>query len=443
MLAGLLPCLATALAVLPAPPSEDPPVLIRAERVILRPGQELTNASLWIEGGVIVAIGTDLPAPEGARVIEGRVVCAGFVDAWSSLGLDPASAEDTGLAAGARTLDAVDPFHLTEERLEALRAGVTAARVQAGRTAPLGGIGALVRSREDFEAAVVLEDACLASAIGITRGRPADPFDRLSEIDRLIGALDKGRKYRENRSKYDKDLAAWQKAIDEKLVQLEKDFKKAKKDREKEEKEAKEKGKEFKEKSYKEDKKPKPVRPDPDDETLARAVDGELSLVVEVHRVAEIRRLLEKTSAFPRLRLVLAGATEVLPFAEELAERSIPVILWPVPLGAARPDEYEQHDLALAGELARAGVRVAFGSGGQRAARELRNLAALAVAHGMDREAALAAVTSVPAELFDVSARLGTLAPGLSADVLVLDGDPLDTSARLRFVLSGGRVVVQ
>ena len=443
MLAGLFPCFATAFAVLPAPPSEDPPVLIRAERVILAPGQELTHTSLWIEGGVIVAIAPDLPAPEGARVIEGKVLCAGFVDAWSSLGLDPSGAEDTGLTPGARTLDAFDPFQLSEERLEALRAGVTAARIQAGRTAPLAGIGALVQPQPDFEAAVVLEDACLASVIGITRGRPADPFDRLSEIDRLIGALDKGRKYQESLGKYEKDLAAWQKAIDEKLAQLEKDFKKAKKDREKEEKDAKEKGKEFKEKSYKEDKKPKRVRPDGDDAALGRAADGELSLVVEVHRVAEIRRLLENTRAFPRLRLVLAGATEALPFAEELAERSIPVILWPVPLGAARLDEYEQHDLALAGELARAGVRVAFGSGGQREARELRNLAALAVAHGMEREAALAAVTSVPAELFDAQDRLGRIAPGLSADVLVLDGDPLDSSARIRFVLSRGRVVVQ
>ena len=40
-----------------------------------------------------------------------------------------------------------------------------------------------------------------------------------------------------------------------------------------------EKGKEFKEKSYKEDKKPKRVRPDVDDAALGRAADGELSLV--------------------------------------------------------------------------------------------------------------------------------------------------------------------
>lgn len=442
MLAGLIPCLATALVVASTPSSEDPPVLIRAARVILRPGEELTNATLWIEDGVIVAIGTDLPAPEGARVIEGQVVCAGFIDAWSSLGLDPESAEDGNLTPGARTVDALDPYHLAEERQEALRAGVTATRVQAGRTASIGGVGALVQTDAGFESPVVLADACLASTIGLTRGRAADVFDRLGEIDRLIGALDKGRKYKESRAQFEKDLEKWLKTIGEKLVELEKDFKKAKKDREKEEKEAKEKGKEFKEKSYKEDKKPRRVKVDVNDEALGRAADGELPLVVEVHRAAEIRRLLEKTRTFPRLRLVLAGGTEAAGFAEELAERGIPVILWPVPMGTVRPDEYDEHDLALAGELARAGVKVAIGNGGTRDARELRNLAALAVAHGLDRDAALAAVTSVPAELFDAAERLGALAPGHSADVLVLDGDPLDTTAQIRFVIARGKVVV-
>lgn len=442
MLAGLFPCLATALSVLPVVASDDPPVLIRAERVILRPGVELEHTSLWIDGGVIVAIGKDLPAPEGTRVIEGRVVCAGFIDAWSSLGLDPASVEDLTLTPGARTVEALDPYHLPEERQEALRAGITATRVQAGRAAAFGGVGALVQTDPGFGPAVVLEDACLATTIGVSRGRTGDVFDRLAEIDRLIGALDKGRRYRESRAKYEKELEAWLKAIAEKLTTLEKDFKKAKKDREKEEKDAKEKGKEFKEKAYKEDKKPKRARTDDNDEAMGRAADGEIPLVVEVHRSAEIRRLLEKTRAFPRLRLVLAGGTEALSFAEELVERSIPVILWPVPMGTSRPDEYDEHDLALAGELSRAGVRVAFGNGGQREARELRFLAGLAVAHGMEREAALAALTSVPAAIFDAADRLGELAPGHSADVLVLDGDPLDTSAALRFVLSRGKVVV-
>jgi len=448
MLAGLFLSLPTAtnhLGPLPSPLFADEQVVaIRAERVILRPGEELLKGTILIERGRIVAIGRDLAVPEGARVIEGAVACAGFVDPWSSLGLDPLSAADPSSTPATRSIDALDPWHRVHERQEALRGGVTAARVQVGRSSPFAGIGALIQTDEGIKPIVVLEDACMAGSIGITRGgRSPDVFDRVAEVDRLIGALEKGRRYREAQIDFRKELEKWLKAIVEKTTELEKDFKKAKKEREKEEKDAKEKAKEFKEKKYKEDKKPRRTRPDPDDEALARAVEGELPLVVEVHRASEIRRLLEKTEPFDRLRLVIAGGTEALPFAKELVARKIPVIVYPTPLGVGRADEYQAHDPALAGELARAGVRVLIGSGGGTDARDLRFLAALAVGHGLDHDQALAAITTAPAQVFDASARVGALAPGCSGDVLVFDGDPLDTRSGLRFVVARGLVVVQ
>ncbi len=444
MLAGLFLSLPTASPVVVQSPPVSEAIVIRAQRMIVRPGEELANGMLVIERGVISALGTDLPIPEGARVIEGAVACAGFVDAWSSLGLDPLSAEDSASTPATRTIDALDPWSVPTSRREALQAGVTAARLQIGRNAPMAGIGALVHTEEGPKPAVVLEDACLAGSIGLSRGgRATDVFDRLAEVDRLVGALEKGRRYRESQVGHQKELAEWLAAIAEKVTELEKDFKKAKKDREKAQADAKEKEKDFKEEKYKEDKKPRKVRKDPDDEALARAADGEIPLVVEVHRGGEIRRLLEKTKPFDRLRLVIAGGTEALPFAEELVERSIPVLLWPRPMGLGRPDEYQEHDPALAGALARAGVRVLIGSGGGDDSRDLRFLAALAVGHGMEREAALAAITTVPAQVFDAADRLGALELGRSGDVLVLDGDPLDSSAQLRFVVARGQVVLQ
>ncbi len=418
--------------------------MIRAQRVIVRPGQEIDGGSILIERGVIVAVGKDLPVPEGARVLEGRVACAGFMDSWSSLGLDRESAGDLGTTPSSRTVDALAPWQLPHVRHEALLGGVTSARVQAGHSAAFGGIGAVVHADEGEDPRVLLEDACVSGTVGVTReGRALDVFDRVAEVDRLIGALEKGRRYRESQVEYRHELEEWLKKIAEKTTELEKDFKKAKKDRDKEQKEAQEKGKEFKEKKYKEDKKPRKVRFDPDDEVFARAVEGEIPLVVEVHRGSEIRRLLEKTEPFDRLRLVIAGGTEALPFSEELVRRSIPVIVWPAPMGRPRAYEYEAHDPALGGELARAGVRVLIGSGGGPDARELRLLASLAVGHGMPPADALEAITSAPASVFDVGRRIGTLERGRSADVLVFDGDPLDTSAPLRFVISRGRVVVE
>jgi len=445
MLAGLFLCLPTAGDLVVRRTflfQDEQPIAVRAERVIVRPGEVIENGTILIERGVVVGVRKDLPIPEGARVLEGKVACAGFVDPWSSLGVDPGSVQDMGITPNSRTVDAFGPWYLPEERREALFAGVTSARVQIGRMAPFSGIGALVHTLEAKTPDVLLEDACVAGTIGITRGgRAPDVFDRVSEVARLIGDQEKGRRYGESQLDFKQELETWLKAIAEKTKELEKDFKKAKKDREKDEKDAKDKGKEFKEKKYKEDKKPRKPRVDRDDETLARAVDGDMPLVVEVHRASEIRRLLSKTEPYDRLRLVIAGGTEALPFAEELVERSIPVILWPVPMGSSRSDEYQAHDPALAGELARAGVRVLIGSGGGSDARELRFLAALAVGHGMEPDAALAAITTVPARVFDASDRVGSLERGRLADVLVFDGDPLDTSAPLRYVLSRGRLV--
>ena len=306
----------------------------------------------------------------------------------------------------------------------------------------MGGMGAVVRTAADPDGEVVLtEDACVAASVGLSSGRSAqDVFDRVAEVDKLAGLLDRGLRYRKGWEDYEKDLAAWEKEIAKSEEKLEKDFKKAKKSRDKKKKEAEEKDKDFKEEKFKEDKKPKQPKFDPDSEVMARVAHGELPLLVQVHRAVEIRNLLEQTSDFGRLRMVLVGATEAAAFADELAARRIPVLLWPSPLAENRPSEWRMHDLGLAGELQRAGVEVLIGSGGARNPRDLRLLAALAVGHGLDREAALGAITTGPAGVFDLGDRIGSVEQGKEADLLVLDGDPLDSSTRVQVVISAGRV---
>ncbi|MEM7305144.1 MAG: amidohydrolase family protein [Planctomycetota bacterium] len=430
-------------------PTNDPvggvPLLIHAERVIVRPGVELENQDVLIHDGVIVSVGEGLAAPEGAREISGQVVCAGFLDPWSSLGVDAGSARDESTSASTRTVDALDRYGAEQHLEDALRAGVTTVRVQAGGRAVIGGLGAVVRLDPSVDAsrAVVLGDASQAASVGLPRaGRQRDIFDRVGEVGRLAGMLEKGRKYDEDWTEYRYELEEWQKAITEKEEELEKDFKKAKKDRDKEIEKAKEKGKEFKEERYKEESKPRRPKFDEDSAAMARVAGGEVPLVVEVHRYEEIRTLLDQTAAFDRLRLVIAGATEAAHHAKELARRNIPVIVWPKPMGPAG-DEWDGHDLGLAGALGEAGVEVLIGSGGSDTARELRLLAALAVSHGLEREAALRSISLGAAEAFDVDDRLGSVERGKDADLLVLSGDPLDSTARIQFVISQGRVVVE
>ena len=180
---------------------------------------------------------------------------------------------------------------------------------------------------------------------------------------------------------------------------------------------------------------------------MRRVADGELPLVVEVHRAAEIRELLEATEHFDRLRLIIAGGTEAMSCAEELASRQVSVVVWPTLLGEtgkAGYDEFDAHDLTLAGRLAAAGVSVLLGSGGEnpRATRDLPLLAALAIGHGLERDRAFAAMTLKAAQALDVADRVGSIAFGKDADLQVLDGEPLVSTTRVQYVIADGNIVV-
>lgn len=430
----------------PQAPAPEPSLLVRAEKVIVRPGVELENASILIQRGRIVAVGADVTAPEGATVLEGRVVSAGFVDAWASFGLDGESIGDKSASFSTRTTDALDPFTFDEPVARVvLRSGVTAACVQGGRTGRTGGVGALVRLPldEQLDASLLQDAGCVSMSVSSSEG-PYDPFSALDAIDRIARALEDGEKYAIEWTEYRYELEAWEAEIKEAEEKLEKDFKKAKKERDKDVEKAEEDGKEFKEKRYKEDSKPKLPRYDADKEVLARVANGEIPLIIEAHRAAELRELVATLQGFTRVRALIAGGTEAPHVAELLAKSRIPVIVSPTPLGADALEGFDGVDLALAGRLQEAGVRVLFGSGSSNpmASRDLPLLAGLTVGHGLDREAAFAALTLEAARALDVADRIGSVEVGKDADLLILDGDPLASTTRVRYVLSRGAVIL-
>ena len=65
------------------------------------------------------------------------------------------------------------------------------------------------------------------------------------------------------------------------------------------------------------------------------------------------------------------------------------------------------------------------------------------VQNGQDAMAAITAATSLDAKSLNLADKVGALAPGMEADIIAVDGDPLkDITAlwRVRFVMKGGRV---
>lgn len=169
---------------------------------------------------------------------------------------------------------------------------------------------------------------------------------------------------------------------------------------------------------------------------LAAVLDGSIPLVVRADRRAQIEavlRFLDGELAGSGARLVLLGGYDAPASAAALAARRIPVVLDTVLQLPLREDEPYDAPFTKAAELARAGVLVAIGNGQTAMAaattRDLPNHAAMAAAFGLDRLAALRAITLNPARIYGVDARIGSIEAGKDASLAVWTGDPLQTAS--------------
>ncbi|WP_205664876.1 amidohydrolase family protein [Tsuneonella suprasediminis] len=185
----------------------------------------------------------------------------------------------------------------------------------------------------------------------------------------------------------------------------------------------------------------------PDALALVPVVRGEQPLYVAVERAADIRSVLALRNDFPKLDLVIVGASEGWMVASELAAAKVPVIAHALD---DLPTSFE--DLAATqsnvGRMVRAGVKVAVGglTGGtgdqarnsKQFAGNLVALNKLPGATGLTWGQALATISSVPAEIAGFGGKAGVLKPGAVGDVVLWDGDPLElASAPVKVFIDG------
>lgn len=169
--------------------------------------------------------------------------------------------------------------------------------------------------------------------------------------------------------------------------------------------------------------KPKAPGIDPDLEPLRQAMMGKGSIVVTVNRDDEI---LECVAAFEAagIKPVLWSASGASKVADRIRGRVSGVITRSNPV-----------------TLSLAGIPVAFYSKAEEGAVELSMQAVAAIADGMSPDRAVSALTSDAAELLGIGDKVGRLASGMHADVLLLDGAPLEPSTSiLRVWVSGEEI---
>ena len=181
-------------------------------------------------------------------------------------------------------------------------------------------------------------------------------------------------------------------------------------------------------------------------ETLARVLDGEVPLVITAHRHQDILSALRLQREFG-FRLVLDGASDAHLVLDEIAEAGVPVFVHPTMTRPGRPgsvSETENVTVTMPAQLAAANIPFAFQSGFESYVPKTRVVlfeAAMAVAYGLDEEAALRALTIVPASILGVDDRVGSLEPGKDADLALFDGDPFEYTTHCVGVVIDGEIV--
>jgi imidazolonepropionase-like amidohydrolase len=379
-------------------------------RVVPVEGEPIDGGTVLLEAGKIVAVeGPGFAVPDGAEVVDaaGKWVLPGFIDAHAHVGVAEEAEGWAGrdvnemtspVTAYVRALDAINPADLGFR--DAIEGGVLAVNVNPGSGNPIGGQTAAVKCwGRTVDQMVLREPAGLKSALGENPKRIYGEKDKTPST--RLGTAGVIREAFVRAGNYLASLAAA-------------------------------------EASPAEDR--KPVDRDLNLEAIGRVLRREIPWRQHCHRADDIATAIRLAQEFG-YDLVIDHGTEAHLLADLIAAESIPVIIGPLFTSRSKV-ELRNRSLANPGRLAAAGVMIAITTDHPVVPIHfLIHQATLAVKEGLDREAALRAVTINPARILGVADRIGSLEVGKDADLVIWSGDPLDVMSRAERVYLDGREI--
>ena len=379
-------------------------VAVYGDTVYTMTGPPIEKGVVLIEAGKITLVGSalDIPVPPEARVLRGKVVTPGLVDAHTIVGLTGYLNQDQDQDQLDKTepiqpeLRAIDSYNPRERLIEWVRGfGVTTIHTGHAPGALVSGQTMIAKTvGESVDDATINPQAMVAVTLG-DDARPGDdkksPGTRSKAVAMLRGELVKTQDY----------LRKLELADPEK-------------------------------------------RPDRDlrREVFADVLRGKLPLLVTVNRATDIDAALRIAAEFG-IRIVLDSASEAYLVADRIKAAGVPVIVHPS-MRRGGSGETENISFETAAILRAKGIPVALQSGFEGNVPKSRVAlfeAAIAAANGLTTEQALATITSDAATILGVADRVGSLRPGLDGDVAIFDGDPFEYATHCTGVVIDGRVV--
>jgi imidazolonepropionase-like amidohydrolase len=382
--------------------------LVRNATILTASHGTLNGFDILIRGGKIVAIGPNLKAADGARVIDatGKYVMPGIVDCHSHSMLDAINELTYAVTSMVRTSDVLNPTD--PDLYRELAGGVTTLNLLHGSGNAIGGLNTVVKIKYGRPAEEFIFPGAMPGikfALGENPKRTnfpqaanqrRYPATRMGVAEVIRDAFTRARDYRSSWDEYRASVRRGEKNLI-------------------------------------------PPRRNLELEPLVEVLEGKRYVHAHCYRADEILMLLNVAEEFGFKIRTLQHALEGYKVAPEIARHgagaSIFVDNWGYKMEAYDAIPYS------AVILQRAGVSVSINSDSDERARRLNIEAAKAMKYGdLTEEEALRMITLNPAQQLGIDARVGSIDVGKDADLAIWNAHPFSVYSRVETTLIDGEI---
>ncbi len=362
----------------------------------------IKNGYIKTENGKITETGEMSAYTRGTGEIldaEGANAYPGFIDAHTHLGMfedglcfegDDGNESTDPVTPQLRAIDAVNPFDRCFS--EALESGVTTVLTGPGSANPIAGqIAAIKTYGKRIDDMVVMAPAAMKFALGenpksVYNDKNQTPITRMATAALIRETLQKASRYMKDKAKA---------SADDEL---------------------------------------EPPEYDAKCEALIPLLEGKIPAHFHAHRADDIFTALRIAKEFS-LDAVIVHATEGYLIADELKKENVPVLAGPYMTDRSKP-ELKNLSRAATGIMCGNGIETAIITDHPETPIQFLTLsAAIAVREGMDETDAIRAITSTAAKICKIYDRVGSLEAGKDADIVLIDGSPLDIMIKPKYVI--------
>jgi imidazolonepropionase-like amidohydrolase len=401
-------------------------------QIVTVSGANIPRGTIVVRDGLIEAVGEAARVPADAVVIDGAglTVYPGFFDANTSLGLSaPPAPRPAGQGGGQAQIaqlqstqpqsnsnypDGLQPEESAIERLKAgeaqfetnRNAGFTTV-LTVSREGVFNGQSAVINLGGETVSEMIIRPAFAEHFSFVTLRTGQYPTSLMGTFSALRQMLLDAQRLQENRKAYDKNPRGMRRPEADKSL-----------------------------------------------DALLPVLNRQMPIVFNANTQNEIVRALDMAKEF-NLNAIISGGQEAAKVANRLKEQNVPILLslnFPKRTTTASP-EADAESLELmrrradapktAGQLATAGIKFAFQSGGMTSINDFLANANKAVENGLPKDAAIRAVTLSAAEILGVADRLGSIEKGKIANLTISRGDIFNKDKAITHVFVDGKLFEQ